>query len=350
LSIVPDPFDGISANKGGVSLKESDIADITYRTQDVIAYLVSANVIDRLSVYCSSVQGPVDAQPGVANLLKISLDFLTALVWCLTFCLERQQKSSSGGGGKREDPTQLLAALESSELAGSISMSYALLLYQGAPIRPRLTATDLEVVQNEEELFASASPPPPPGSRTASVLKSTLCLMNAVARLDISVLQSVLGSEAMSLQFRHIASQLLWQVVPHREDRAMWGLLQELFIALGNYTVNNVHNQVTIQSGQAPTVLQQLCAVAKEFLTDLRLSRSILPTLIAATHGCQENRDLLVQENFPTDLLDGFLDSKFSYANVILKRLVGNPPGTMSGHNMNHINNNNASNPEQHQK
>lgn len=264
-------------------------------------------MIDRLSVYCSGVLGPVDNQPGVANLLKISLDFLTSLVWCLTFCLEKRS-ALNGSTGKREpDPTQLMATLESSELAGSISMSYALLLYQGAPIRPRLIKTDGQSEELLSAIHASnsvipSSPPPPPGSRTASVVKSTLCLVNAVARLDINALQNILGSEAMSLQFRHIASQLLWQVVPHREDRAMGGLLQELFIAIGHFTVNNLRNQMTIQSGQTPTVLQQLCAVAKEFLSDLRLSRSILPTLIAATHGCPENRELLVQENFPTDV------------------------------------------------
>lgn len=57
-------------------------------------------------------------------------------------------------------------------------------------------------------------------------------------------MQNVLASEAVSLQFRHIASQLLWQVVPHRHSPLMRRLLTELIISIGNFTVGNKHNQV----------------------------------------------------------------------------------------------------------
>jgi hypothetical protein len=79
---------------------------------------------------------------------------------------------------KEPDGTQLLAALEASELAGAVSMSYSLLLHQGAPIRPRIAD-------------GSALVPPPPSEITVEVVKSTLCLINAMARLDLIVLQVI---------------------------------------------------------------------------------------------------------------------------------------------------------------
>jgi len=60
-------------------------------------------------------------------------------------------------------------------------MSYSLLLYQGAPTRPRLRPS---IDENENQ-----PPPPPPGEKTASIVKSCLCLINAVSRLDLPALQ-----------------------------------------------------------------------------------------------------------------------------------------------------------------
>lgn len=85
------------------------------------------------------------------------------------------------GGKKEADTTQLLAALESSELAGAVSMSYTLLLHQGAPTRPRLTPG---IIESEVQPV-----PPPPGSRTSSIVRATLLLINAMARLDHEALQ-----------------------------------------------------------------------------------------------------------------------------------------------------------------
>jgi len=88
----------------------------------------------------------------------------------------------NGSNGKRDtDTTQLLAALESSELAGAVSMSYTLLLHQGAPTRPRMTPGIAE-----QDIHTV---PPPPGERTASIVRSTLLLINAVARVDHQALQ-----------------------------------------------------------------------------------------------------------------------------------------------------------------
>ncbi|ODN01333.1 S phase cyclin A-associated protein in the endoplasmic reticulum, partial [Orchesella cincta] len=306
MNLVPDPFNGIG--REGL-LDRSTLFGVKNRTLDIIGYLVTSSVIDRFAIYCSAVRGPIEDQPGVADLLKMILDLLVVIVYALQFCWP-----GNGSNGKRDtDTTQLLAALESSELAGAVSMSYTLLLHQGAPTRPRMTPgiaeTDIHTI------------PPPPGERTASIVRSTLLLINAVARVDHQALQNVLGSEAVSLQFRHIASQLLWQVVPHRSDPIARKLLNELLIAIAYFTVGNRHNQVTIQSGQTPTVLQQLCTLPHEFFNEISGIKVLFPTLISATYGCPENIEILVQNHIDLKALDAFMQSNHAAESDILKKL-----------------------------
>lgn len=85
----------------------------------------------------------------------------------------------------------LLTALESSELAGAVSMSYALLFHQGAPARPRQQqpGSQLEEIDKNASLTTSGAIPPPPGPLTVTIVKCALGLINAVASLDIHLLQ-----------------------------------------------------------------------------------------------------------------------------------------------------------------
>lgn len=108
----------------------------------------------------------------------------------------------------------------------------------------------------------------------------------------------------MSIQFRHITSQLLWQVVPHTQtQRDLWSrLVNELIMAIGNFTVNNLQNQATIQAGQTPTVLQQLCSLPHMYFDDPKYTRYLFPTLIAVTFGCPENEEILSEQNIPMDV------------------------------------------------
>jgi len=59
---------------------------------------------------------------------------------------------------------------------------------------------------------------------------------------------------------------------------------------------------MTIQSGQTPTILQQLCKLPREFYTNSKLSKLLFPTLIAAIHGCPENREILVQNGIDVEV------------------------------------------------
>jgi len=55
-------------------------------------------------------------------------------------------------------------------------------------------------------------------------------------------LQNVLGAEGISLQFRHIASYLLWYCSYDKEKE----LLHEVVRVVGFFTVRNQENQVGV--------------------------------------------------------------------------------------------------------
>lgn len=54
------------------------------------------------------------------------------------------------------------------------------------------------------------------------------------------IFQSIVGAEGLSLAFRHIISSLLWYCSQHTCE----GLLHEVIICVGYFTVNNPDNQV----------------------------------------------------------------------------------------------------------
>ncbi|KAK0060259.1 S phase cyclin A-associated protein in the endoplasmic reticulum-like isoform X2, partial [Biomphalaria pfeifferi] len=53
---------------------------------------------------------------------------------------------------------------------------------------------------------------------------------------------------------------------------------------------------VIIQSGQPPTVLQQLCSLPFQYFSDPRLVAVLLPSLICCCYNNNSNRDILEQE------------------------------------------------------
>lgn len=68
--------------------------------------------------------------------------------------------------------------------------------------------------------------------------------------------------------------------------------------------------QVIIQSGQPPTVLQQLCALPFHYFSDPRLVAVLFPTLICCCYKNSSNRDILEQE-LSCNLLSSFIEVGF---------------------------------------
>ncbi|KAI0235425.1 S phase cyclin A-associated protein in the endoplasmic reticulum [Lamellibrachia satsuma] len=115
--------------------------------------------------------------------------------------------------------------------------------------------------------------------------------------------QSSLGEEAMSLEFRHITSYLSWYCSHHVNEE----LLHEVILSIGYFSVLHHDNQMLTQSGQSPTILQQLIALPFQYFSNPRLTNVLFPTLIACCYDNQRNREILEQE-LSCSLLANFIE------------------------------------------
>ncbi|XP_069682477.1 S phase cyclin A-associated protein in the endoplasmic reticulum isoform X2 [Periplaneta americana] len=275
-----------------VTEDESSKDELSVRMQDVISYTVSVGVVDKLALYCGGVRDPIDGDPHAAQFLLSGLELLTTLAGRCNISVRR--------GGSNDDPTQLVATLQVTELVGAVSMLYGMLLHQGAPPR------------------GSASPPPALPPHTIAVTIATIRLLSRVAELDLQMFQSVLGAEGISLQFRHIASYLLWYCSHDKEKE----LLHEVVRVVGFFAVRNHDNQMMIQSGYMPTVLQQLCNLPFPYFSNPTLSSLLFPTLLACCSGNHQNRAILEQE-VSYQLLEEFKGSEVGKKNHLVLLLSG---------------------------
>ena len=74
--------------------------------------------------------------------------------------------------------------------------------------------------------------------------------------------------------------------------------------------------QVVLQSGQPPTVLQQLCSLPFQYFSDPKLTNVLFPTLISLCYNNKDNRQILEQE-LSCDLLANFIEVSFVFVMYI---------------------------------
>nr|BAC33445.1 unnamed protein product [Mus musculus] len=240
------------------------------RVQDLISYVVNMGLIDRLHGCFLSVQGPVDENPKMATFLQHAAGFLRGM--CM-LCFAVTGRSSSIFDNNHQDPTGLTAALQATDLAGVLHMLYCILFHG--------TISD-----------AGTSPKDSYTQNTIQVAIQSLRFFNSFAILDLSAFQSVVGAEGLSLAFRHMASSLLG----HCSQVSCESLLHEVIVCVGYFTVNHPDNQVIVQSGRHPTVLQKLCQLPFQYFSDPRLIKVLFPSLITACHNNHQNKLILEQE------------------------------------------------------
>ncbi|XP_051740776.1 S phase cyclin A-associated protein in the endoplasmic reticulum isoform X3 [Ctenopharyngodon idella] len=244
------------------------------RTQDLISYVVNMGLIDKLYGCFLSIQGPIDESPKMSAFLEQATAFLHGMC---KLCFAVTGRSLSIFDNKRQDPTGLTALLQSTDLVGVLHMLYCILLHSAPP----------------EPL--SASPAGPQGPYSPSVIQVALQglrFLNTFALLDLSAFQCVLGAEGLSLAFRHIVSSLLW----YCSQQSSEDLLHELIICVGYFTVNHPDNQVIVQSGRQPSVLQKLCQLPFQYFSHPRLIKVLFPSLICACYNNLQNKVILQQE------------------------------------------------------
>ncbi|XP_051807577.1 S phase cyclin A-associated protein in the endoplasmic reticulum isoform X3 [Acanthochromis polyacanthus] len=251
-------------------VKSSATESFNTRTQDLISYVVNMGLIDKLYGCFLSVQGPVDDHPKMSAFLQQASALLHSIC---KLCFVVTGRAPTIFDNKRQDPTGLTALLQSTDLVGVVHTLYCILLHSFSP----------ESASQSQE---------PYGPGVIQVALQGIRFLNSFALLDLSAFQSVLGAEGLSLAFRHIVSSLLWYCTQHSSEE----LLHEVIICVGYFTVNHPDNQVIVQSGRQPSVLQKLCQLPFQYFSHPRLIRVLFPSLISACYNNSQNKVILQQE------------------------------------------------------
>ncbi|XP_077423470.1 S phase cyclin A-associated protein in the endoplasmic reticulum isoform X4 [Vanacampus margaritifer] len=251
-------------------VKNSTTDSFNTRTQDLISYVVNMGLIDKLYGCFLSIQSPVDEHPKMSAFLQQA----SALLYSMCkLCFVVTGRASSIFDNKRQDPTGLTALLQSTDLVGVVHTLYSILLHSFSP-----------------ESSSQSQEPYSPG--VIQVALQGIRFLNSFALLDLSAFQTVLGAEGLSLAFRHIVSSLLWYCTQHSAEE----LLHEVIICVGYFTVNHPDNQVIVQSGRQPSVLQKLCQLPFQYFSHPRLIRVLFPSIISACYNNGPNKVILQQE------------------------------------------------------
>ena len=253
--------------------------EVVSRLQEVVSYIVCSGTVDSLASYFQLVRDPIDNSPEVAEFLLTALQLVTSL----TVAIERGQ-----------DPSHLLLALQGTELAGTVSMLYGMLLHQGR---------DFDRDRD--------SPPSPLPPHTLAVAVEACTLLHRLVR-DHHV-QTVLGREGISLEFRHIASYLLYYCQHHNQTK----LLNLVIVLVGYFTANHPDNQSIVQSGSQPSVLQQLANLPFPYFSQPALKSVLFPTLLSCCHNNVVNMAILSQE-MSWKLIEDFVKSEEGQKNVLV--------------------------------
>ncbi|CAH2273177.1 Hypothetical predicted protein [Pelobates cultripes] len=250
---------------------KAPLADsLSSRIQDVISYMVNIGLVDKLCGCFLSIQGPLDESPKVSAFLQAATSLLQQLC---RLCMSVTKRSSDIFEAS-QDPTGLSASLQSSDLVGVLHMLYCALFH---------STTSDPTGSSSKETYEH---------NTIQVASHSLRFLNSFATLDLQAFQSVVGAEGLSLAFRHVISSLLWFCSQYTCEE----LLHEIIVCVGYFTVNHTDNQVIVQSGRHPTVLQKLCQLPFQYFSDSRLVRLLFPTLISACYNNPQNRLILEQE------------------------------------------------------
>ena len=259
--------------------------DLSSRIIDIITLIVNLGVLNKFSIYLSNIRNFNDDKRTVSTVMNC-LNILTTITKFAnikkTICFEEQ---------KNEDITQLSAAYKSTSVVGIISMLYGLLHNESVPYY-------------KNEVGIKLLP-----SVILQIITMGFKMLNQTAVLDLTMLQALLSEESLSLQIRHITSFLLWYCTQTNTN----DLLNEVILLIGFFTVLNVENQVKIELGTPPTVLQLLCTLSFNYFSDPKLSDILLPTLICCSYKNEKNSSVLSYE-VSTTLLANYIEENMNRA------------------------------------
>ena len=130
--------------------------------------------------------------------------------------------------------------------------------------------------------------------------------------------QTVLSSEGISLEFRHIASYLLYYCQHHNQTV----LLNLVIVLVGYFTANHPDNQSIVQSGSQPSVLQQLANLPFPYFSQPSLKAVLFPSLLSCCYNNTVNLAILSQE-MSWKLIEDFVKSEEGQKNVLVTLVTG---------------------------
>ncbi|XP_077211453.1 uncharacterized protein LOC143846778 isoform X2 [Tasmannia lanceolata] len=147
-------------------------------------------------------------------------------------------------------------------------------------------------------------------SNFEEVATGVLKVLNNLALMDITILQSMLARPDLKMEFFHLMSFLLshctskWKTATDQVGL----LLLESLLLLGYFSLFHHGNQAVLRWGKSPTILHKVCDLPFVFFSDPELMPILAGTLVAACYGCEQNRGVLQQE-LSMDMLLSLLKS-----------------------------------------
>ncbi|CAG2103004.1 unnamed protein product [Medioppia subpectinata] len=248
-------FDTLYGHYSTLTYSTDDSLAFNHIIQDVTSYIVWVGMINKLSHMMANPRDPVDDNPE------------------LTQCLRSIHRF---GARLAADDTQLMLTFQMTHIGGVVSLIYGVHFHSGALQR------------------ADGDRTPPAVDHTLDLTLEVIRLLNYVSLLNLNV-----------VQLRHICSYLLWYCTHHKRE----ALVNETILLVGNFVGFNDENQAMLESGQRPTVVQQLCSLPIEYFSDDRLSAVLVQTLIACCFQNPQNWTVLEKE-MSTLILLTFSESK----------------------------------------
>ena len=270
------------------------------RATDLISLITSYGLIDNLSVFFINIRGPLDDELQTVEILNNCLNFLVSI----TKFLAKRRTLDTFSPRKTEDTTQLISTIKTTNLVNIVSMLYGMLHKDASTTPVKLPTSNIK----KQTLT------------TLELTKLSLKLLNQMMVLDLNMVQNMLGEECLSLQLRHISSYLIWYLNLNTTSASNASsvsnakcdeVLHEIILLIGYFTVLNEENQVKIELGTPPTILQQLCNLSFKYFSDKKLILVLYPTLICCCFNNEKNKCVLTSE-LSAEMLANFIKEKLN--------------------------------------
>ncbi|KAL2461972.1 Uncharacterized protein Adt_45392 [Abeliophyllum distichum] len=166
-------------------------------------------------------------------------------------------------------------------------------------------------------------------SNFEEVATGVLKVLNNLALIDITFIQQTLARPDLKMELFHLMSFLLsyctskWGIATDKIGQ----LLLESLVLLGYFALFHPGNQAVLRWGKSPTILHKVCDLPFVFFSDPELMPVLTGTLVAASFGCEQNKDVIQQE-LSVDMLLSLLKScKNSQSNSTLNDTLAEESG-----------------------